>query len=119
MLQDEARVTYAGKIQKADGCIQWASEAAYIDRLWRAMQPWPGAYFIYLSMQIKVHALQLECVTDHKPGTVVEWGKAGLVIATLTHVVRVTSMQLPGKRAMTAQEIWAGKPSLFHVGDLL
>jgi len=41
--QDPALATYAKKIRKEDGVIDWAQDAASIERLVRAMTPWPGA----------------------------------------------------------------------------
>jgi methionyl-tRNA formyltransferase len=41
--QDPARATYARRVRKEQGRIDWAKSAAEIERLVRAMTPWPGA----------------------------------------------------------------------------
>jgi len=45
MAQDEQRVTYAPKLTKDQGRIDWTREAASLHNHIRAMHPWPGAYF--------------------------------------------------------------------------
>lgn len=42
--QDHARATYAGKLEKRSGSIDWTQPATKIERLIRAMTPWPGAW---------------------------------------------------------------------------
>jgi methionyl-tRNA formyltransferase len=42
--QDKSQVTFAPKLTKEDGTIDWSREAAYIERFVRAMSPWPGAW---------------------------------------------------------------------------
>ncbi|MDQ7834784.1 MAG: methionyl-tRNA formyltransferase [Humidesulfovibrio sp.] len=45
MAQDESRVTYAPKLLKDEGRIDWNAEAQTLHNRIRAMHPWPGAYF--------------------------------------------------------------------------
>lgn len=44
--QDEAGAVYARLLSKADGQIDWTKDAASIDRQVRALNPWPGTYFL-------------------------------------------------------------------------
>jgi len=43
--QDDAKATYAAKIDKAEGLIDWSRPAPEIDRQVRALTPWPGTWF--------------------------------------------------------------------------
>lgn len=42
--QDKGRATYAPRLKKEDGLIDWKRSASQIERFVRAMDPWPGAY---------------------------------------------------------------------------
>jgi methionyl-tRNA formyltransferase len=48
--QDHSKATYAGKISKQDGKLNWQLSAVEIERMIRAYYPWPGAYF-YLNIE--------------------------------------------------------------------
>jgi methionyl-tRNA formyltransferase len=52
--QDESRVTYAHKISKEQGRIDWGRSAAEIERQVRAFNPWPSAYFFAGDLMVKV-----------------------------------------------------------------
>ena len=44
MEQEDAKATYAHKIKKTDGLINWSRRSQEIERLLRAYTPWPGCY---------------------------------------------------------------------------
>lgn len=46
--QDDARATYATKLDKSEGFIDWNQPARHVHDRIRAMHPWPGAYFTWL-----------------------------------------------------------------------
>lgn len=53
--QDETGVTYAPKLKKHDGLIDWNKPADYISRQIRAFQPWPGCYSYLDGALVKFH----------------------------------------------------------------
>lgn len=53
--QDHSQATYAPKIQKEQGHIDWTRDSRYIDRKVRAFLPWPGAYTFFKGERIKIH----------------------------------------------------------------
>lgn len=118
--QSEEGITYAGKIQKTDGLIHWSTPADILMRLMRAMQPWPGMFFMHSGELIKVHACHL-CPSHARvpAGIIVSWDKQGLVISTATEHLCITRLQLPGKRAMSVSEVWSGNQTRFVVGENL
>jgi methionyl-tRNA formyltransferase len=59
--QKEQGVTYAHKITKEDGLIDWNSEGPYIERMCRALNPWPGVWFERKGEIIKVHTVARGC----------------------------------------------------------
>ena len=109
-VQDDSLSTYAGMISKKDGKIDFANETAdEIDRKVRAFFPWPGA-FCYLDekmMKVKqAEAILIE--SDQEPGTVLKADAEGIEVAAKEGVLKIVVLQMPGKRAMSAEDFLRG-----------
>jgi len=102
--QDEDQATYAPKIRTADAEMDWSRPATELDRLVRAYNPAPGAWFMLDDARIKCWQAQHSAGVDAPPGTVVEAGQGGIVVACGDGALRMESLQRPGKRAVTAGE---------------
>jgi methionyl-tRNA formyltransferase len=108
--QDEARTTYAPKIEKQDAAIDWSLPAAELARRVRAYNPFPGSFFFVNDMRIKVwRATAVD--GSAAPGTVLQSNRDGVVVASGSGALRLDQLQLPGKRRATAQE-FAGQLDL-------
>ena len=110
-LQDDSLATYAAKLDKQESLIDWRQSAAQIDRQVRAFNPWPVAQTDYQGKVMRIW--QAEVVQEGQsamPGTVVAAGKAGIDVATGLGLLRITRLQMPGKRAMTSQEFLNAHP---------
>jgi len=119
-VQDEKLVTYAGKMTKQDALLCFTKSAAELVRHVRAMQPWPGSCFYLANNNIKVYeAEEVTCPQEFPAGYIISWGRGGLVVATKCNNIRILSLQLPGKRIMSAADAWLGNKDLFQVGHLL
>ena len=71
--QDESRATYAPRLTKADGVIDWSLPATEIWRRVRAFQPWPLAVTTYRGEPFVIHeAWPLDLVHEGQPGTVLQ-----------------------------------------------
>jgi methionyl-tRNA formyltransferase len=111
--QPNEGVTYAAKIKKDDGKIDWNEPAQKIlDRL-RAFTPWPGA-FTFLKTESKPQLLKIwkaEVMENSGgAGEVLSADKTGIVVACGGNALRILELQPEGKRRMTAQEFLAGHP---------
>ena len=102
--QDEDRVTVAQKIKTDDAAIDWQRPAAELDRLVRAYNPVPGAWFMLGEARIKCWEVRPSAGVDAPPGTVVSAGQGGIVISCGEGALIINSLQRPGKRAVTAGE---------------
>lgn len=102
--QSEEGVTYAKKITAADEKINWTESAEVIEQKIRGLNPFPGAYFEYEGQKIKVFAADI-VEGDGPPGTFVD---DMLTIACGVNSLKITQLQRPGKRVMTAQEMLNG-----------
>jgi methionyl-tRNA formyltransferase len=109
--QPATGVTYAPRIKKQDGQIDWAQPARSILNRLRALTPWPGA-FAHLPGQppLLLKIWQAEVVeAAGPPGEVLRADKAaGIVVACGQGALRVVGLQREGGRRLSAQEFLAG-----------
>ncbi|MCZ8135441.1 MAG: methionyl-tRNA formyltransferase [Porphyrobacter sp.] len=104
--QDDSAAIYAPKIDKAEAKIEWAKDAAVIERLVRGLAPFPGAWFELDSERVK---LLLAEVVDASgaPGTVLD---EDLTIACGTAALRPLRLQRAGKPVLDRAEFLRGRP---------
>jgi methionyl-tRNA formyltransferase len=109
--QDEAAATYARKITKEDGRMDWTQSAPALRNRMRAFTPWPGAYGYWAAggqpRLVKFWRAQVER-RQGPPGHVLQADKAGLVVACGTDALRIEQLQLEGGRKMSAAEFLTG-----------
>ncbi|MET0066879.1 MAG: methionyl-tRNA formyltransferase [Candidatus Thiodiazotropha sp.] len=102
-VQDDDLATYARKLDKQEARIDWHQDAGQIDRQVRAFNPWPVAHCLLRGQVMRVWNSQaMPGAPAVPPGTVVASGKAGIDVATGAGVLRITQLQMPGKRALSA-----------------
>jgi len=102
--QEEDLASYAPKIRTADAGLGWQQPVAKLDRMVRAFNPVPGAWFMLDDERIKCWKAQTSSGIAAPPGTVLSAGQDGVVIACGDGALRIESLQRPGKRAVTAGE---------------
>ncbi len=109
--QDHAAATYARKITKADGKLDWSLPAINLRDRMRAFTPWPGAFTNLVEPGgpkfLKIWRAQTE-PRQGRPGEVLQADRAGLVVACGADALRIEQLQLEGGRKMTAAEFLAG-----------
>lgn len=103
--QPASGATYAGKIRKEEAEIDWRGSAAQLDRQVRAFNPWPVAQTCWNAQPLRIwEALPVAGGAGALPGTVLHAGAAGIDVATGEGVLRLTRVQLAGRKAMPAAE---------------
>ena len=109
--QDPDRATYAPKLEKAEGPIDWSLSARVIHNRVRGLQPWPMASTTIHGLRCLIHRTALTGRgTDASPGTIVEAGGDTLAIAAGdASVLEVIVIQPEGRRAMSAREFLSGR----------
>lgn len=117
--QDDQQATYAPLIAKEAGEIRWSQPAAAIDRLIRAMTPWPGAFTFWNGQLLKIHTARPQSggPVAAPSGTTLQLTDGGIGVAAGVGYVQLETVQLAGRRAMSAQEFVRGQPDF--VGQLL
>lgn len=110
--QEEERATYAYKIDKNKGLINWEQAAAELDNLVRGVNPWPGA-FTYMHGQLvkiwKVTPCAKNSAGQAVPGEVVSAKhEDGLIVQTGKGQLRIDQLQLTGRKSLTSREFLRG-----------
>ncbi len=102
--QNDAAATYAAKLEKKEAQIDWSRPAVEIERQVRAFNPWPVAFTRYESVHLRIwNAHAIDGMTA-EPGTVMSATRNGVDVSTEDGLLRITRLQMPGKRAMEAQD---------------
>ena len=108
--QDEDAATYAPRLTKDDGAIDWSWPAARIHDLIRGLHPWPHAFSFLDGRRFILIASTADGLTasSDAPGTIVESEGDRLVVATGNGALRLLQIQPEGKRSMSVRDFLAG-----------
>src|SRR6266568_2859999 len=104
--QDNILATYASKLKREDGRIDWSEPAEAIERKVRAFNPWPGAFIKLGGRNLKIFSASIVDLRG-KPGEILRSEKE-LVIAAGKDALSLGEVQLEGKRQMSAAEFLRG-----------
>ena len=113
--QDNALATYAPKLTRDNGKIDWAEPAEIIERKIRAFNPWPAAFTEVATPEVRKLKIFSAGIVDlnGKPGEFLHREKE-LVIAAGKGALSLGEVQLEGKRRMDAAEFLRGHASILH-----
>ncbi len=107
-VQSSFGVTYANKVDKSEGVIDWSCSALLLHRKMRAFDPYPGCSTGYADGVVKVFdpewvdtAFKQPC----QPGTVLSVAHDGLVVQTGQGAIRIGSLQKPGGRRLPSYQV--------------
>ncbi len=104
--QENSLATYAHKIDKQHAKIDWQLSAIEIDRRIRAYNPWPIAFTTFADQTIRVWRSEVIArPTTQAPGSIIAIDSHGLQVATGNDILHILSLQLPGKKVLSAAEV--------------
>jgi methionyl-tRNA formyltransferase len=119
--QDEAAATYANRLTKDDGIVDWNLSARRIHDLVRGLHPWPHAFTFHRGQRLILirscvaepvdggpERAALHLAAPPAPGTIVEAAGDNLIVATGDGLLQLLMLQAEGKRPTTAREFLAG-----------
>jgi len=107
--QDESLASYAPKLNREAGRINWNETAQVIERKIRAYNPWPSAFTEFAGRNLKIFSAMIVDLRG-KSGEVLRKDQE-LVIATSDRALSLTEVQLEGKRRMSAADFLRGLSS--------
>ncbi len=101
--QGETTTAYAKMLRKEMGNLDFSQDAAYILRLIRGLDPWPGTFSYLKGKMIKIRKAEHGGDSaGHKPGEVLAADERGLLVQTGDGALRITELQPEGKKPMAA-----------------
>lgn len=107
--QDESLASYAPRLTREDGLIDWTAPAADVHNRIRGLHPWPHAFtFSGGHRLILLRSQPLAEPSGERPGTIVGARGDDLRVAAGSGVLQILELQAEGKRPMTAREFLAG-----------
>lgn len=109
--QDDSEATFAYKIEKTLGEIDWNQNAEDIHNLIRGVNPWPGAYTELNGDRIKIwqSSLSQQENSDYQPGTIIKADlNDGILVQTGDGILSIEKLQLPGGRRLNADDFLNG-----------
>ncbi len=132
--QPESGATYAHKITKSEGMIDWSLPAQTILQKLRAFTPFPGCFSFFSpppeeSSASKEDTHRIKILAAHpiptpadpnstpKPGTLTSISKTQFIVATGDTPLAITDVQLPGSKAIRVSDLLNSKAHWFPVGS--
>lgn len=111
--QDSEESCYASLITKDMGRLDFKKDAVVLDRQVRGMNPWPSAYTSYQGKQLKIwKAVPVKELSDEasefQPGSICMVTKDYVEVRCGTGALRITELQLEGKRRMCTHDFLLG-----------
>jgi methionyl-tRNA formyltransferase len=109
--QDDGLATYAEKITKAEGAVEWSLPAERLHNLVRGLQPWPLVSGRIAGARVLVHRTELTtAISPDPPGTILRADGDRLeIVAGDGRVLKLLVIQPEGRRAMSAREFLSGR----------
>ena len=117
--QDDALATFAPKLQKRDGRVDWTLAAAALRNRVRAFQPWPGCFCEVPAGSghfLKILRANIEASGGDPPGRVLDWSGNGPLVQTGNGALRLTEVQPEGRKAMAGSAYLPGHPRVDGFG---
>ena len=110
--QDESEATYAYKLEKTDGIVDWARPARAIHNQIRGLHPWPHAFSDLMgerTILLRSEVEREQHQTHGVPGAVIDASPDRFAVQTGDGTLRLLVLQREGRRAVTAREFLAGR----------
>ena len=114
--QDESLQTYAPKLGRKDGYLDWAGSAGKMACLIRAFHPWPGTSAALGNKRLKIFPPVRLGIGSGTPGQVLEVGEEGVEIACGNGSLILGEVQLEGSRRMSGVELARGHEEALNEG---
>ena len=105
--QDHQAATYAAKIEKEEGRIDWQEEARRLYDRFRAFDPWPGIFCRVGEEQVRL-ADVFPAGGEGAPGEILAFDGGALVVAAGAGALGIRQMQRPGKTRASAADTARG-----------
>ncbi|MCC2625678.1 MAG: hypothetical protein K0R14_1551 [Burkholderiales bacterium] len=111
--QDDTKATYAHKISKAEAQINFNEDAYIIERKIRGFNPHPGSFTFLDNERLLVWEAHVVNQSSNLPvGTIIDCLNDGILVACGNLIIKITELQLAGRKRQNAREFSQGYPDL-------
>ena len=118
VVQDDKKATYAEKIFKDTGIIDWNMEGRALENFIRGLRPWPTAYTKYQGKILKINRVEIiDRIEEGELGEVLEVSNNGVKVKGSNCTILIKEFQVPGKRMMKVEDYLRG--NTFEEGLIL
>lgn len=119
--QDNSLSNYAPKITKEEALLNWSETATKLDRKIRALNPFPICYTSLSDERIKIWRAipETENIPATVPGTINYAGREGIWVQTGNGQLRITHLQLSGKKPLQVADVLNAYGEMFAPGKVL
>ena len=110
--QDHSASSYAARLTKAEGLIDWTQTASAIHNRVRGLHPWPHAYTYLEGERLIVRRTRMTGArANEAPGTIIAADGGAITVATGGNgVIAIEELQPEGRRPMRTRDFLAGRP---------
>lgn len=120
--QDEARASYAPRLRKNDGLIDWSKDSYNIYNLVRGTLPWPGAFTFWKGKRLKIYRTHVTDTdkgleAEKRYGEIIAIDNSGIVVNTGKGKLTIEELQMEGGKKMGSYEFAIGHK--IESGDML
>jgi methionyl-tRNA formyltransferase len=115
--QTQEGACYAPKLEENLFVIDWRQEAAKIERLIRALNPFPGARTYHQGRLLRLWSGKVTPGAGARPGTILSLSQAGIVVQAKDEALRIEEIQRSGGTRMSAGAFICGYT--LHRGEIL
>lgn len=107
--QEDSKSSYASRLNKEMGRIDWNKDAGELERLVRGLNSWPSAYTFYRGKTLKIWEADVrEGQSGKQPGEITQVGKDFVDVSCGKDTLRIYSLQLEGKKRMAVKDFLLG-----------
>ncbi len=117
--QNSKEVTYAEKIDRGDGLVNWSWGVKEIKNKFLAYRKWPVLSFMFKNEEVQIHDLEIASDQVGAPGVIAEFTKDSLSVSCSDGVIKIKAVKFPGKKAISSIDFFNAKRDIISSGDIL
>jgi len=117
--QNSKEVTYAEKIGRGDGLVNWSWGAKEIKNKFLAYRKWPVLSFMFKNEEVQIHDLEIVSDEASTPGVIKEFTKDSLSVSCGDGIIKIKAVKFPGKKVISSIDFFNAKRDIISSGDIL
>ena len=117
--QNHTEASIAEKIHKDEGLVDWSHSSAEVINKFRGLKKWPRSFFKLGSESITIHEMYYSSDETKNPGEIKSFTKDGLEVFCGDGVIKIVSVQFPGKKLINAVDFFNSKRAIILPGESL